>query len=116
MLGCRPASLTFEDEQPHPPCSAKLPDSETIVALAAFYDEHLIGSLVAYVLPTFEQAPSRIYISVLTVAEERGRLAAAICLIQASEGIASQQVHMSYLFRQTTAFSLPLCCTPSHVA
>src|SRR4051812_27781215 len=64
---------TFTEKPPRSSYLARLLDSETFIALAAFDDGHAIGGLVAYVLEKFEQERSEIYIYDLAVAEERRR-------------------------------------------
>lgn len=79
---------TYTGKQPGEAYLAKLLDSETFVAIAAFDGEQVIGGLTAYVLQKFEQERSEVYIYDLAVAEEHRRLGVATGLIEALREIA----------------------------
>jgi aminoglycoside 3-N-acetyltransferase I len=59
-----------------------------VIALVAESGDAVIGGLVAYVLPKFEQARSEIYIFDLAVAEAHRRCGAATALIRELQVIA----------------------------
>ena len=65
--------------------------SPTFIALAAMHDATVVGGLVAYVLPKFEQARSEIYIYDLAVASMHRRAGIATMLIEALRGIARER-------------------------
>ncbi len=81
---------TYTAKAPKPAYLAKLLDSETFIALAAFDGAQVVGGLAAYVLQKFEQERSEIYIYDLAVSEKYRRLGIATGLIEALKGIASQ--------------------------
>lgn len=64
---------------------------EGVIALAAVEDGAVIGGLVAYVLPKFEQARSEIYIYDLAVAEAHRRRGVATALIRRLQAIAAER-------------------------
>lgn len=64
-------------------------DSQTFVALAALAGTEVIGGLVGYVLPKFEQARSEFYIYDLAVHEAHRRRGVATALIQELRQVAA---------------------------
>lgn len=81
---------TFADKPPSEAYLARLLDSETFIALAAFDGDTVVGGLAAYVLQKFEQERSEVYIYDLAVAEEHRRRGAATDLIEALKVVASR--------------------------
>lgn len=87
----------FEDEQtygaaPPPPAYTRvLLARESFIALAAVQAGKVIGGLVAYELPKFEQARSEIYIYDLAVAEAHRRRGVATALIRRLQAIAAER-------------------------
>ena len=86
----------FEDEQTYgaapPPASTRaLLARESFIALAAVQAGKVIGGLVAYELPKFEQARSEIYIYDLAVAEAHRRRGVATALIRRLQAIAAER-------------------------
>ena len=84
----------FEDEQtygaaPPPAYTRALLARESFIALAAVQAGKVIGGLVAYELPKFEQARSEIYIYDLAVAEAHRRRGVATALIRRLQAIAA---------------------------
>jgi aminoglycoside 3-N-acetyltransferase I len=64
---------------------------EQVIALVAVADDKVVGGLVAYELPKFEQARSEIYIYDLAVAEAHRRRGVATALIRHLQEIASRR-------------------------
>ena len=86
----------FEDEQtygaaPPPAYTRALLARESFIALAAVQAGKVIGGLVAYELPKFEQARSEIYIYDLAVAEAHRRRGVATALIRRLQAIAAER-------------------------
>ena len=86
----------FEDEQtygaaPPPAYTRALLARESFIALAAVQAGKVIGGLVAYELPKFEQARSEIYIDDLAVAEAHRRRGVATALIRRLQAIAAER-------------------------
>lgn len=82
---------TYTDKPPRSTYLARLLESETFIALAAFDGGDIVGGLAAYVLPKFEQERSEVYIYDLAVAEEHRRLGVATRLIETVQVIASER-------------------------
>jgi len=72
---------TYSHNQPNSDYLKNLLSSENFIALAAFDGETVLGALVAYVLPKFEQARSEIYIYDLAVSSSHRRHGIATALI-----------------------------------
>ena len=75
-----------------PPSDSYLGDllaRDSVIALAATLDGHVVGGLVAYVLDKFEQARREIYIYDLAVAEAHRRRGIATALIAKLREIAA---------------------------
>ena len=70
---------------------AGLLDNPHVVALAAVHDGGVVGGLVAYVLPKFEQARSEIYIYDLAVDEPFRRRGIATGLINKLRAVAVER-------------------------
>ena len=86
----------FEDGQtygaaPPPAYTRALLARESFIALAAVQAGKVIGGLVAYELPKFEQARSEIYIYDLAVAEAHRRRGVATALIRRLQAIAAER-------------------------
>ena len=64
---------------------------ESFIALAAVQAGEVLGGLVAYELPKFEQARSEIYIYDLAVAEAHRRRGVATALIRRLQAIAAER-------------------------
>jgi aminoglycoside 3-N-acetyltransferase I len=71
----------YDKSRPGPAYLAGLLGSPNIVAVAAIQDGGVVGGLIAYVLPKFEQARSEIYIYDLAVDEPFRRRGIATSLI-----------------------------------
>ena len=82
---------TYTARRPDATYLRSLLASPTFVALAAMHDATVVGGLVAYVLPKFEQARSEIYIYDLAVASTHRRAGIATMLIEALRGIARER-------------------------
>jgi aminoglycoside 3-N-acetyltransferase I len=80
----------YTEAQPSTPYLADLLSSSTLIALAAFEDDVVIGGLAAYVLPKFEQPRREIYIYDLAVAESHRRLGIATALIRALQRLGQE--------------------------
>ena len=78
---------TYTECQPSTQYLSDLLSSNTFIALAAFESRAVIGGLVAYVLPKFEQPRREIYIYDLAVAEPHRRRGVATTLIQSLQGL-----------------------------
>lgn len=84
----------FDDEEsylsapPGPDHVAALLANPHFIALVAEADGAMVGALVAYILPKFEQARSEIYIYDLAVVEAQRRRGIASALIDALRPIA----------------------------
>lgn len=72
---------TYRDSQPGTPYLERLLGSDTFIALAAVQADEVVGGIVAYVLPKFEQERSEIYIYDLAVAEAYRRQGIATAMI-----------------------------------
>jgi len=77
----------------HPPSDAYLRDflaRADAIALVAFVGEVVVGGLVAYVLPKFEQERNEVYIYDLAVAEAHRRRGIATALISELRRISTE--------------------------
>jgi len=82
---------TFGSARPDAAYLGRLLSNPHFIALAALEDAQVIGGLVAYVLPKFEQARSECYIYDLAVSAARRRRGVATALIHALRPIAAAQ-------------------------
>ncbi|WP_341679140.1 AAC(3)-I family aminoglycoside N-acetyltransferase [Niveibacterium sp. SC-1] len=74
---------TFGTARPDSDYLARLLANDHVIVLVALEDERVIGGLVAYVLPKFEQARSECYIYDLAVLASHRRRGVATALIHA---------------------------------
>lgn len=81
----------YTGAQPETAYLQKLLDGDQLIAVAAFEDKTVIGGLVAYWLPKFEQERAEIYIYDLAVAADRRRRGVATALIGALQRIAAER-------------------------
>lgn len=72
---------TYTSAQPDTDYLRRLLGGEQLIALAAVQDGAVVGGLVAYDLPKFEQARREIYLYDLAVASEHRRKGVATALI-----------------------------------
>ncbi|MBN9488393.1 MAG: AAC(3)-I family aminoglycoside N-acetyltransferase [Alphaproteobacteria bacterium] len=72
---------TYVNAQPDTDYLRRLLGGEQLIALAAVQDGAVVGGLVAYDLPKFEQARREIYLYDLAVASEHRRKGVATALI-----------------------------------
>ena len=79
---------TYTDARPEAAYLERLLSNETFIALAALDGSDVVGALVAYDLPKFEQARSEIYIYDLAVALTHRRRGIATALIRELQKIA----------------------------
>lgn len=92
MLGMFGAAFddiaAYNASQPSDRYLERLLASDTFVAVAAMDGPRVIGGLVAYVLPKFEQARSELYIYDLAVAEPHRRRGVATAMIDELKALA----------------------------
>jgi aminoglycoside 3-N-acetyltransferase I len=89
---------TFTHEQPDDAYLQRLLEGDTFVAMVAEADSHVIGALVGYVLPKFEQARSEFYIYDLAVDSRYRRRGVAMAMIGRLETLAaSRGIHVIYV-------------------
>jgi aminoglycoside 3-N-acetyltransferase I len=81
----------YTTDQPSAVYLQKLLASDAFIAIAAMDDSKVVGGLVAYVLPKFEQARSEIYIYDLAVAELHRRQGIATALIEKLRVVAKER-------------------------
>jgi aminoglycoside 3-N-acetyltransferase I len=81
--------VTYGEARPGRAYLERLLGGPTFIALAASKAEAVVGGLVAYELPKFEQERSEIYIYDLAVAEGHRREGIATALIQEVQAIAA---------------------------
>lgn len=81
---------TYSQKQPEDDYLASLLHSDTFIALAALDGGVVVGGLVAYVLPKFEQQRSEIYIYDLAVTDRHRRQGIATALIDHLRAVARQ--------------------------
>ena len=65
--------------------------SPTFVALAALADGEVVGGIVAYVLPKFEQARAELYLYDLAVDERHRRQGVATALLERLRALAAER-------------------------
>jgi aminoglycoside 3-N-acetyltransferase I len=89
---------SYLHHQPSDAYLTRLLASDTFIAVAAFAADQMVGGLVGYVLPKFEQERSEFYIYDLAVAEESRRQGIATALINTIRRIAQQRgIHVIYV-------------------
>lgn len=79
---------TYSSSQPEDAYLRSLLSSETFIAIAAISEGSVVGGLVAYVLPKFEQARKEIYIYDLAVSSASRRQGVATAMIEELKVIA----------------------------
>ena len=82
---------TYTASRPGPAYLERLLGGGTFIAIAALAQGEVVGGLVAYELPKFEQARSEIYIYDLAVAEQYRRQGVATALILQVRRIAAER-------------------------
>jgi len=82
---------TYTAARPDAEYTRKLLASGSFIALAALFEERVVGALAAYELQKFEQARSEIYIYDLAVAEAYRRRGIATALIERVRQIAAER-------------------------
>jgi len=82
---------TYTTRQPGDDYLESLLASSTFISLAAFAEGRVVGGLVAYLLPKFEQARSEIYIYDLAVDEQHRRQGVATALIARLSQVAAER-------------------------
>ncbi len=80
---------TYGSARPSRRYSQTLLSNEMFVALTAFQGDQVVGALVAYELPKFEQERSEFYIYDLAVAPSRRRQGVATSMIETLKQIAT---------------------------
>ena len=89
---------TYHSARPGKPYLRKLLQNKMFVALVALQEERVVGGLVAYELPKFEQQRSEYYIYDLAVAEGFRRIGVATALIRELQRIAAARgVHVIFV-------------------
>ncbi len=89
---------TYDEARPGNDYLRQLLDTETFVALAALDGAQVVGGLVAYELPKFEQRRSEFYAYDLAVSAEHRRRGIATALIEELRGIAAGRgAHVIYI-------------------
>lgn len=82
---------TYCRRQPDDAYLGSLLASDTFIAVAALWNEEVVGGLAGYVLPKFEQRRSEFYIYDLAVATEHRRNGIATALIEELRGTAARR-------------------------
>lgn len=82
---------TYTASQPDDNYLQRLLESEAFVSIAACMGTDIIGGLVAYVLPKFEQARSELYIYDLAVDEAHRRRGVATTMIRKLKNLAVER-------------------------
>ena len=85
------ASETYSASRPSKEYLQDLLAKEHVIVLVALADGAVVGGLVAYELPKFEQARREVYIYDLAVAEAHRRRGIATALIRHLQDIASRR-------------------------
>ena len=80
---------TYAGSRPDAEYFRRLLGNEYVIALVALEDDQVVGALVAYELPKFEQARSEIYLYDLAVDQEHRRQGIATGLIRELQQIAA---------------------------
>lgn len=80
---------TFTGSRPDAGYLRRLLGNEHVIALVALTDDRVVGALVAYELPKFEQARSEVYLYDLAVDEAHRRQGIATALIRQLRRIAA---------------------------
>ena len=78
---------TYESKQPDDDYLSQLLSTPTFVAIAAFDGSAVVGGLVGYVLPKFEQSRSEFYIYDLAVRASHRRQGIATALIAQAKAV-----------------------------
>lgn len=79
---------TYDAARPDDAYLASLLGSDTFIALAAVTDDRVVGAMVAYVLPKFEQRRSEVYVYDVAVAADFRRRGIATALFTALKPLA----------------------------
>jgi aminoglycoside 3-N-acetyltransferase I len=82
-------AFTYRSAPPSEAYLSALLGRDGFISLIAKADDEIVGGLVAYVLPKFEQERSEIYIYDLAVAADRRRQGIATALIEELQRIAA---------------------------
>ena len=84
-------AITYSASPPGDDYLRRVVGGSSVIVLAAFAEETMVGGLVAYELHKLEQERSEIYIYDLAVAEEYRRRGVATALIERVKSIARQR-------------------------
>ena len=82
-------TATYTARQPDDAYLQRLLSSDTCIVIGAFDGSRVVGGLVAYVLPKFEQPRSEVYIYDLAVEQAYRRQGIATALIEAVRAVAA---------------------------
>ena len=82
---------TYTARQPDDAYLQRLLSSDTCIVIGAFDGSRVVGGLVAYVLPKFEQPRSEVYIYDLAVEQAYRRQGIATALIEAVRAVAADR-------------------------
>ena len=84
-------TATYTARQPDDAYLQRLLSSDTCIVIGAFDGSRVVGGLVAYVLPKFEQPRSEVYIYDLAVEQAYRRQGIATALIEAVRAVAADR-------------------------
>jgi aminoglycoside 3-N-acetyltransferase I len=84
-------SVTYGSNQPNDDYLNRLLKSDTFIAVAAFDGPNVVGGLVGYVLPKFEQARSEFYVYDLAVEQRYRRQGIATAMLERLKSEASRR-------------------------
>ena len=73
---------TYAGRQPDDAYLRRLLASDTFIAVAALYEEAVIGGIAGYILPKFEQARSELYVYDLAVDGAHRRTGVATAMVE----------------------------------
>jgi aminoglycoside 3-N-acetyltransferase I len=82
---------TYTAKQPDDAYLERLLSSDTFVTVAAFSGDKVVGGVVSYVLPKFEQARSELYMYDVAVDEDYRRRGVATAMIARLQELAAER-------------------------